>query len=36
VVVGDDPGSKADKAKQLGVTVLNEQEFQRLVKDSGG
>ena len=36
VVVGDDPGSKADKAKQLGVTILDEQEFHRLVKQSGG
>lgn len=27
VVVGKDPGSKADKAKSLGVTVLTEQDF---------
>jgi DNA ligase (NAD+) len=27
VVVGDDPGSKVEKAKKLGVKTLNEQEF---------
>lgn len=27
VVVGEDPGSKADKAKKLGVTMLDEKEF---------
>lgn len=32
VVVGSEPGSKADKAKQLGVTTLNEAEFIRLLK----
>ena len=31
VVVGTDPGSKYDKAKELGVTILNEGEFEKLV-----
>lgn len=32
VVVGDDPGSKYDKAQQLGVTILDEQQFLKLIK----
>jgi len=31
VVVGTDPGSKYDKAKELGVTILDETEFEKLV-----
>jgi DNA ligase (NAD+) len=31
VVVGADPGSKHDKARSLGVTILNEDEFEKLV-----
>ena len=31
VVVGADPGSKADKAKQLGIKTLNEAAFKRLL-----
>jgi len=27
VIVGEDPGSKADDAKRLGVTVLDEAQF---------
>ncbi len=31
VVVGTDPGSKYDKAKSLGVTILDEAEFEKLL-----
>jgi DNA ligase (NAD+) len=31
VVVGTDPGSKFDKAKSLGVEILNEAQFEKLV-----
>lgn len=31
VVVGENPGSKADKARELGVTILSESEFLRMV-----
>jgi len=32
VVVGTDPGSKYDKAKELGVAILTESEFEKLIK----
>jgi DNA ligase (NAD+) len=32
VVVGENPGSKLDKAKELGVQILNEAEFLNLIK----
>lgn len=32
VVVGEDPGSKLDKAKTLGVEILNEAAFEKLLK----
>jgi len=31
VVVGENPGSKYDKAKSLGVTVLDETQFEKLI-----
>ena len=31
VVVGADPGSKYDKARSLGVTILNEDDFEKLL-----
>jgi DNA ligase (NAD+) len=32
VVVGTDPGSKYDKAKELGVTILTELEFDKIIQ----
>jgi DNA ligase (NAD+) len=31
VVVGEEPGAKAEKAKRLGVTILNEKEFLEMI-----
>jgi DNA ligase (NAD+) len=31
VIVGTDPGSKYEKAKELGVTILSEGEFEKLI-----
>ncbi len=35
VVYGDAPGSKYDKAEKLGVTLLNEEEFTKLLSEAG-
>ncbi len=34
VVVGEDPGGKAAKAKELGVKTMSEEEFSRLLASS--
>jgi len=34
VVAGEDPGSKVDKAKALGVTILDEEGFLKLIADA--
>lgn len=31
VLVGEDPGSKYDKAKQLGITILSEDQFKKMI-----
>ena len=33
VLVGQDPGSKYDKAKELGIKIINEAEFIELLKN---
>ncbi len=33
VIVGDEPGSKFEKAKKLKIPILNEDEFLKLIKD---
>jgi DNA ligase (NAD+) len=32
LIVGEEPGSKLDKARRLGVKTLNEKEFLKLIK----
>ncbi len=34
VIVGEDPGSKYDKAKELGITIWNEEEFLNKLSNS--
>lgn len=31
VLVGEDPGSKYDKAKELGIKILSEEQFQKML-----
>jgi DNA ligase (NAD+) len=31
VIVGEDAGSKLDKARKLGVETLNEEEFKKMI-----
>ncbi len=31
LIVGEAPGSKLDKARELGITILDEQQFLRLI-----
>ncbi len=35
VIVGESPGSKADKAKELSIKILSEKEFTQMLKTSG-
>ena len=34
VVAGADPGSKAEQAKKLGITILNETAFEKLLQEA--
>ena len=36
LVAGESPGSKLDKAKKLGVKILDEAQFQQLIQSHGG
>ena len=36
LVVGSDAGSKLDKARELGVAILNEEDFRALIMKSEG
>jgi DNA ligase (NAD+) len=33
VLVGEDPGSKRDKAQELGINIISEDEFKEMIKD---
>ena len=32
VVIGENPGSKADRARALGVNIMTEDEFKKLIE----
>lgn len=34
LVVGEDPGSKLEKAKKLGVEIWNEEKFKSIINDN--
>ena len=34
LIVGESPGSKADKAKKIGIKIINEEEFESMIKKS--
>ena len=33
VLVGDNPGSKYDKAISLGITILNEEDYKKMINE---
>ncbi|CAB3394808.1 NAD-dependent DNA ligase LigA [Kyrpidia spormannii] len=35
VIAGEDPGSKLDKARQLGIEVMNEDQFLSILREAG-
>ncbi|WP_297057923.1 BRCT domain-containing protein, partial [Thermosulfurimonas sp.] len=34
VVVGENPGSKYDRARALGLTIINEEEFLKMIGET--
>jgi len=36
VIVGEDPGSKYEKAKKLGVIILKEEEMWKMIGEADG
>jgi DNA ligase (NAD+) len=35
VIAGDEPGSKAEKARTLGIAVWDEARFRRMLEEAG-